>query len=85
MFGQTAVGGAGNSPSGSRMFRYEVVGLRQNAETDKMNFPIRQSGSVFITVPYSRMNEEMQRILRMGGKIVKIEPLSAEAAAASAE
>lgn len=78
MFGQSAVGSAANTPSGSRVFRYEVVGLRQNAETDKMNFPIRQSGSVFITVPYSRMNEEMQRIARLGGKIVKIEPLAAE-------
>lgn len=77
MFGQSAVGSAAITPSGSRMFRYEVVGLRQNNETDKMNFPIRQSGSVFITVPYNRMNEEMQRIGRMGGRIVKIEPLAA--------
>ncbi|WAL58491.1 phycobilisome linker polypeptide [Thermocoleostomius sinensis] len=78
MFGQTTVGGAANSPSGSRMFRYEVVGLRQNQETDRNNYDIRRSGSVFITVPYNRMNEEMQRILRMGGKIVNIEPLSSE-------
>jgi hypothetical protein len=28
-------------------------------------------------VPYSRMNEEMQRITRMGGTIVSIQPLSA--------
>ncbi|MCA1990729.1 MAG: phycobilisome linker polypeptide [Coleofasciculus sp. S288] len=59
------------------MFRYEVVGLRQNEQNDKNSYEIRQSGSVFITVPYARMNEEMQRITRMGGKIVKIEPLSA--------
>jgi phycocyanin-associated rod protein len=78
MFGQTTVGGAAISPSGSRMFRYEVVGLRQNEETDRNNYDIRRSGSVFITVPYNRMNEEMQRILRMGGKIVNIEPLSSE-------
>lgn len=78
MFGQTTVGGAANSPSGSRMFRYEVVGLRQNQETDRNNYDIRRSGSVFITVPYNRMNEEMQRILRMGGKIINIEPLSSE-------
>jgi phycocyanin-associated rod protein len=32
---------------------------------------------VFITVPYSRMTEEMQRINRLGGKIVKIEALTA--------
>jgi ferredoxin--NADP+ reductase len=60
------------------MFVYEVVGLRQNAETDKTNYPIRQSGSVFITVPYSRMNQEMRRITRMGGKIVRIMPLAAD-------
>jgi phycocyanin-associated rod protein len=76
MFGQTAVGSTALSPSGSRMFRYEVVGLRQNDETDKNSYAIRNSGSVFITVPYSRMNEEMQRIARLGGKIVKIEPLT---------
>jgi ferredoxin--NADP+ reductase len=60
------------------MFVYEVVGLRQNQETDKMNYPIRRSGSVFVTVPYSRMNQEMQRITRMGGKIVSIQPLTAD-------
>ncbi|HEY9624107.1 MAG TPA: phycobilisome linker polypeptide, partial [Crinalium sp.] len=65
MFGQTAVGSASNTASGSRMFRYEVVGLRQNSETDKNNYNIRNSGSVFITVPYTRMNEEMQRIARL--------------------
>lgn len=76
MFGQTTVGANGVSSASSRMFRYEVVGLRQNGETDKNNYEIRRSGSVFVTVPYSRMNEEMQRITRLGGKIVKIEPLS---------
>jgi phycocyanin-associated, rod len=81
MYGQTANRSAGNSPSGSRMFRYEVFGMRQNDETDKTSYPIRRSGSVFITVPYNRMNEEMQRITRMGGQIVSIEPLSAENAA----
>jgi len=60
---------------GNRCFRYEVVGLRQNQETDRMGFSIRSSGSVFITVPYTRMNEEMQRITRMGGEIVSITPV----------
>jgi phycocyanin-associated, rod len=78
MLGQTAVGSAANTPSGSRMFRYEVVGLRQNDQTDLQNYAIRKSGSVFITVPYSRMNDEMQRITRMGGKIVNIEPMTSE-------
>lgn len=75
MFNPSAVGAAANTESGSRMFRYEVIGLRQNSETDKTNYPIRRSGSTFITVPYSRMNEEMQRITRMGGKIVSIQSI----------
>ncbi|MEB3335941.1 MAG: phycobilisome linker polypeptide [Leptolyngbyaceae bacterium] len=62
---------------GDRYFRYEVVGLRQNEETDRMGSPIRSSASVVITVPYSRMNEEMQRITRMGGKLVSVSPVSA--------
>lgn len=80
MFGQTAVGTGGLNSAGSRVFRYEVVGLRQSDENDKNNYEIRNSGSIFVTVPYSRMNEEMQRITRMGGKIVNIEPLTAESA-----
>ena len=43
MLGQTAVGSVANTPSGSRMFRYEVVGLRQNDQTDQMSYPIRNS------------------------------------------
>jgi sulfite reductase alpha subunit-like flavoprotein len=73
MLGQV-VGGR----SGSRFFRYEVVGLRQSEETDNTDYPIRNSGTVFITVPYSRMNQELQRINRLGGKIVNIQPLNSE-------
>lgn len=80
MYNPSAVGNAANSPSGSRLFVYEVEGLRQNQETDKMDYPIRRSGSVFITVPYSRMNQEMQRITRMGGRIVSIRPASVNGA-----
>lgn len=78
MFGQTTSGSTANSPSGGRVFRYEVSGLRQNDETDKMGYPIRRSGSTFVTVSYSRMNDEMQRINRMGGKILSITALSAD-------
>ncbi|MEP0917773.1 ferredoxin-NADP reductase [Leptolyngbya sp. DQ-M1] len=73
----SSASGAANTPSGSRVFRYEVVGLRQNETTDQQNYPIRQSGSTFINVPYNRMNEFMQRITRLGGKIVSIQPLEA--------
>ncbi|MDY6804554.1 MAG: phycobilisome linker polypeptide [Cyanobacteriota bacterium] len=82
MRAQTGIGQGANTESGSRIFVYEVEGLRQNSVTD-MAYPIRRSGSVFITVPYNRMNQEMKRISRMGGKIVSIKPLE-EAAPASA-
>jgi ferredoxin--NADP+ reductase len=72
MYNSNAADGAANTQAGSRVFVYEVVGLRQSEQTDNMSYPIRQSGSVFIRVPYSRMNQEMQRIARMGGKIVGI-------------
>ncbi|QIZ71057.1 phycobilisome linker polypeptide [Oxynema aestuarii] len=76
MLGQVAGGSSANTGAGNRYFRYEVAGLRQSEATDDMNYQIRESGSVFITVPYSRMNEEMQRITRMGGKIVNIQPIA---------
>lgn len=75
MLNQSALGATANTESGSRLYRYEVVGLRQNAATDKTSYPIRLSGSTFITVPYDRMNEVMQRITRLGGKIVSIQPI----------
>jgi ferredoxin--NADP+ reductase len=72
MYNSSAADRAANTEAGSRVFLYEVVGIRQNEETDKMSPEIRNSGSIFIRVPYSRMNQEMQRIARMGGKIVNI-------------
>jgi ferredoxin--NADP+ reductase len=62
----------------NRLFVYEVVGLCQNQETDKSDYQIRRSDSVLITVPFSRMNQEMQRITRMGGQIRSIKPLESE-------
>lgn len=70
MFVQNTIG------SGGRLFVYEVGGLKQNEETDKTNYPIRQGGNVFITVSYNRMNDEMQRITRLGGTIISIKPLN---------
>jgi sulfite reductase alpha subunit-like flavoprotein len=76
MFGQTALGSSSLGDAANRMFRYEVEGMRQTYESDQLSYPIRKSGSFFISVPYSRMNEEMTRILRMGGKIVSIQPMT---------
>ncbi|WP_013320531.1 ferredoxin--NADP reductase [Gloeothece verrucosa] len=67
-----------SSNNDNRLFVYEVVGLSQNGNTDKINYPLRRSGNLFITVPYGRMNQEMRRIARLGGKIVSIKPLNGE-------
>jgi len=66
---------ANNTEFGSRVFVYEVAGMRQSQATSQANYAIRKSGSVFITVAYNRMNEEMRRILRLGGKILSIKSL----------
>ncbi|OLP17528.1 ferredoxin-NADP reductase [Leptolyngbya sp. 'hensonii'] len=79
----SSAAGAANTVSGSRLFRYEVVGLRQSLATDNTAHPIRRSGSVFITVPYDRMNGVMRRITRMGGRIINIQPLDGDLAASS--
>ena len=76
MFGQTSLGSGRLSNAENRMYRYEVEGVRHSYEDGELSYPIRSSGSFFITVPYNRMNEEMQRIHRMGGRIVSIEPLT---------
>lgn len=80
MYNSRVAGGTVSTGSNNRIFIYEVVGLRQNEETDKTNYPINRSGSVFIPVPFKRMNQEMQRINRMGGTIVSIRPQSADGA-----
>lgn len=74
MLGQLA-GAASN-----RFFAYEVSGLRQTEESGNNAYDFRRSGSVFMKVPYARMNEEMRRITRLGGTIVSIKPYTAEEA-----
>lgn len=76
MLGQSALTRASSSSSENRVFVYEVTGLRQNDQTDKTRYPVRNSSSTFVQVPYSRMNEEMRRIARLGGKIVGIHSLA---------
>lgn len=77
MFGQnTSIGSATLSNSSNRMFRVEVEGMGQNVNPDRISYPIRSSGKVYLNVPYNRMSEQMQRINRMGGKIVSIEPIT---------
>jgi phycocyanin-associated, rod len=77
MLGKSPLMRASSSTSDNRMYVYEVEGLRQSDHTSNNSYQIRTSNNVFIPVPYSRMNEEMQRITRIGGKIVNIHPLDA--------
>jgi phycocyanin-associated, rod len=67
----------------NRVFIYEVAGLRQSEQTANNDYEIRQGGTIEMQVPFSRMNEYMQRINRLGGRIVSIK--SPNAAAATAE
>ncbi|MBE9182139.1 phycobilisome linker polypeptide [Oculatella sp. LEGE 06141] len=83
MFGQGSQGSASFSDTATRMYRFEVRGLRQTYQSDKLSYPIRRSGNAVITVPYNRMNEEMQRIGRLGGTIVSIEPVTGDTGANS--
>ncbi|MEM8676381.1 MAG: phycobilisome linker polypeptide [Cyanobacteria bacterium P01_G01_bin.67] len=75
MLGSSVLGGSTSSPSKNRVFVYEVTGLKQNETNDNNNYQFRSSSSIFVSVPYSRMNEEMQRIGKMGGTIVNIQSL----------
>jgi ferredoxin--NADP+ reductase len=74
MYRPSGNGVATKTGANGRVFIFEVEGIRQGENTDKLNFPIRRSGSIYITVPYDRMNQEMRRIARLGGKIVNIRP-----------
>jgi phycocyanin-associated, rod len=67
------------SSANNRVFVYEVAGLRQTEQTEGNSHEIRDS-SVLLKVPYRRMNEEMQRISRLGGKIVSIRPMDGSSA-----
>ena len=65
-----------NTQYKNRLFVYEVEGLSRNSVDTKV--PIRSSGTVFITVPYNRMNQEMRRINSLGGKVVNIKPVGSD-------
>ena len=74
MYNPSLSGNAGSTSANSRMYVYEVTGLQDRA-ADNGNGKIRLSGSQFFTVPYRRMQQEMRRIARLGGKILSIRPL----------
>ena len=69
--------------SNSRIFIFEVVGICEQG-SNNLNYPIRKSGTTFFKVPYARMNQEIDRITRWGGKIVNISPVGESNATATA-
>ncbi|MEL6855609.1 MAG: phycobilisome linker polypeptide [Cyanobacteria bacterium J06607_13] len=69
---------ARSTATDSRIFVYEVAGLQQNEATEAYSTPIRSSDRQFIQVPFGRMNEAMQQITMMQGKIVNIFPLGSQ-------
>ncbi len=76
MYNSSAAFSSSNIEYKNRLFVYEVEGLSQNSVDTKV--PIRSSGTVFITVPYNRMNQEMRRINKLGGKVVSIKPVGSD-------
>jgi ferredoxin--NADP+ reductase len=80
MFNPSASGST-HSLSGTRLYRYEVVGLRNSGS--KGQVPLRSSGSSFFTVSYDRMNQFMLQIAKAGGKIVNILQVSGDTPVAS--
>jgi ferredoxin--NADP+ reductase len=69
---------AADPVSENRVFLYEVVGLWPILNNNLIHSPIHRDGSVWLTIPYSQMGETMQRINRMGARIISIKPLKEE-------
>ncbi|MEL6441117.1 MAG: ferredoxin-NADP reductase [Cyanobacteria bacterium J06621_8] len=78
MYNYSAAFSSSNTDYKNRLFIYEVEGLSQNGN-GATKVPIRNSGTVSITVPYSRMNQEMRRINSLGGKVINIKPVGGDA------
>ncbi len=76
MLGQSSISRGSSVTSDNRIFIYEVTGFQQNEETAQCDRQIRNSGSTFVQVPFNRMNETMQRIVKLGGKIAGIHSLA---------
>ncbi|MGL5938938.1 MAG: ferredoxin--NADP reductase [Waterburya sp.] len=78
MYNSSSTFSSSNTQYKNRFFVYEVEGLSANGNSSRLNVPIRTSGTVLITVPYNRMNQEMRRINSLGGKIVSIKPVGSD-------
>lgn len=78
MFGQSTTGAEALTDAGSRVFRIEFSGMVNPLESLATSKMVRRSVQS-VTVPYSRMSAEVQRILKMGGAITTISPVGSTA------
>jgi phycocyanin-associated rod linker protein len=65
----TAFGGAGTFGKSGRLYRIEVAGRNQPRYPN-----VRRINQAFI-VPYEELSNQMQQVLRQGGKIASVTPL----------
>ena len=84
MYNPNVAGGSANTEFGSRMYAIEFTGLGQGSNLDLPSALIRRSGTALVQVSYSRMRQEIQRISRLGCKIVSIRPAGEASSATSA-
>ncbi len=79
MYNSNVAGGTANTLFGSRLYTLVVSGMRNTGASAS---PLRASGKTLIQVPYSRLSEEIKRVMRLGGQILSI--VSADDSGASA-
>ncbi|MFQ3613362.1 MAG: phycobilisome linker polypeptide [Cyanobacteriota bacterium] len=82
MFGQSTTSPETLTEAGSRVYKIEYTGLLNPLDALATSDKVRRS-TVSATVPYARLSAEMQRILRMGGKIVQVAAISGASAASA--
>ncbi|MGQ9836501.1 MAG: phycobilisome linker polypeptide [Cyanobacteriota bacterium] len=80
MFGQSTTGPETLTEAGSRVYKIEYTGLLNPLDALATSDKVRRSNAS-TTVPYARLSAEIQRILRMGGKIVQVVAVSGASAA----
>jgi ferredoxin--NADP+ reductase len=69
MYNSNVAGGTANTLFGSRLYTLVVSGMRNTGASIS---PLRRSGETLIQVPYSRLSEEIKRVMRLGGQILSI-------------
>ncbi|NJK63260.1 MAG: photosystem I reaction center subunit XII [Synechococcaceae cyanobacterium SM2_3_1] len=71
MYGQQTTGAEALSQVGSRLVKIEYTGLLNPLSALETSAIVRRSTQA-IVVPVSRMSVEMQRIVKMGGKVIGV-------------